>query len=139
MDAIKESPLPNLVYRGKGRDTHTLNDHLFLMVATDRISAFDVVLPTAIPDKGAVLCQISAFWFDNTEDVVPNHFVSMATDNPELDIPLHRVNLRHEEIAGCPLFRFHHPFRRPARCGGHGGSDCHGCRDCGNEEGRQCR
>ena len=87
MAAIKESPLPNLVYRGKVRDTHTLNDHLFLMVATDRISAFDVVLPTAVPDKGAVLCQISAFWFDKTEDIVPNHFVSMATDNPELDIP----------------------------------------------------
>jgi phosphoribosylaminoimidazole-succinocarboxamide synthase len=87
MAAIKESPLPNLVYRGKVRDTHTLNDHLFLMVATDRISAFDVVLPTAIPDKGAVLCQISAFWFDKTKDIVPNHFVSMATDDPELDIP----------------------------------------------------
>ena len=76
MVAIQESPLPDLVYRGKVRDTHELDDKLFLMVATDRISAFDVVLPTAVPDKGAVLCQISYFWFDQTEDIVPNHFVA---------------------------------------------------------------
>lgn len=84
---LKESPLPNLVYRGKVRDTHEVDDKLFLMVATDRISAFDVVLPTAVPDKGAVLCQISYFWFDQTEDIVPNHFVARATDRPDLDIP----------------------------------------------------
>ena len=87
MAAIKESPLPNLVYRGKVRDTHELDDRHFLMVATDRISAFDVVLPTAVPDKGAVLCQISAFWFDRTKDIVPNHFVAMATNRPDLDVP----------------------------------------------------
>ncbi len=89
MAAIKESPLPDLVYRGKVRDTHRLDDKLFLMVATDRISAFDVVLPTAVPDKGAVLCQISAFWFGMTEDIVPNHFVAMAADRPDLDVPAH--------------------------------------------------
>ena len=87
MVAIMESPLPNLVYRGKVRDTHTLDDELFLMVATDRISAFDVVLPTAVPDKGAVLCQISAFWFDRTKDIVPNHFVALAADRPDLNLP----------------------------------------------------
>ena len=48
---------------------------------------FDVVLPTAVPDKGAVLCQISAFWFDRTKDIVPNHFVAMATDRPDLGVP----------------------------------------------------
>ena len=63
---LMESPLPNLVYRGKVRDTHEVDDKLFLMLATDRISAFDVVLPTAVPDKGAVLSQISYFWFDQT-------------------------------------------------------------------------
>ena len=87
MVAIKESPLPNLVYRGKVRDTHELDDRHFLMVATDRISAFDVVLPTAVPDKGAVLCQISAFWFDRTKDIVPNHFVALASDRPDLGVP----------------------------------------------------
>ena len=87
MTTIRESGLPNLVYRGKVRDTHDLDDELFLMVVTDRISAFDVVLPTAIPDKGAVLCQMSKFWFAETADLVPNHFVAVASDRPDLDLP----------------------------------------------------
>ena len=61
MSIIRESDLPNLIYRGKVRDTHRLDDGLLLMVATDRLSAFDVVLPTSIPDKGAILCQMSQF------------------------------------------------------------------------------
>ena len=64
----------NLFHRGKVRDTYDLGDRL-LMVATDRISAFDVVLPNGIPDKGRVLTQLSAFWFDLTSDVVPSHFI----------------------------------------------------------------
>ena len=87
MNAIGESNLPDLVYRGKVRDTHDLGDGLLLMVATDRISAFDVVLPTLIPDKGAVLNQMSAFWFDKTGSIVPNHFVGQATDREGLSIP----------------------------------------------------
>ena len=87
MDAIRESPLPNVVYRGKVRDTHDLGDDRFLMVATDRISAFDVVLPTPIPDKGAVLSQMSAYWFELTKHIVPNHLVSMAGSEADLDIP----------------------------------------------------
>ncbi len=61
--------------RGKVRDIYDLGDH-FLIVATDRLSAFDVVLPTPIPDKGKVLTQMSAFWFDRFKEVVPNHVVS---------------------------------------------------------------
>ncbi len=87
MTTIKESPLPNLIYRGKVRDTHDIGDGKLLMVATDRISAFDVVLPTAIPDKGAVLSQISAFWFDKSAHLVPNHFIASATSRDDLDIP----------------------------------------------------
>ena len=87
MTTIKESPLPNLIYRGKVRDTHDLGDGKLLMVATDRISAFDVVLPTAIPDKGAVLSQISAFWFEKTAHLVPNHFIAAADDRSDLDLP----------------------------------------------------
>lgn len=87
MTTIKESPLPNLIYRGKVRDTHDLGDGKLLMVATDRISAFDIVLPTAIPDKGPVLCQISAFWFDKTAHLVPNHFIAADTDRQNLDLP----------------------------------------------------
>ena len=61
--------------RGKVRDMYEVDDHL-LMVATDRISAYDVVLASLIPDKGAVLTQLSAFWFGRTAGIVPNHMVS---------------------------------------------------------------
>ncbi len=60
---------------GKVRDVYDLNDKL-LVVSTDRISCFDVILPTCIPHKGEVLTQISLFWFDFTRDIVPNHFIS---------------------------------------------------------------
>lgn len=65
---------------GKVRDVYDLGDSL-LMIATDRISAFDVVLPTGIPDKGKVLTQISLFWFDQTRDVVENHVISGNIDD----------------------------------------------------------
>ena len=78
--AVFETELPGLIHRGKVRDTYDLGDGLMLMVATDRISAFDVVLPTPVPGKGAVLSQMSAFWFDLTRDAVPNHMVGMAYD-----------------------------------------------------------
>jgi phosphoribosylaminoimidazole-succinocarboxamide synthase len=68
------------VARGKVRDIYDLGDRL-LIVASDRLSAFDVVLPTAIPDKGRVLTQLSLFWFDLQRDVMPNHVVS-STELP---------------------------------------------------------
>jgi len=61
--------------RGKVRDIYDLGDSL-LIVATDRISAFDVVMPNPIPDKGRVLTQLSKFWFDFTSEIVPNHVIS---------------------------------------------------------------
>jgi phosphoribosylaminoimidazole-succinocarboxamide synthase len=66
--------------RGKVRDLYDVGDKL-LIVASDRLSAFDVVLPTAIPDKGRVLTQLSLFWFNLLRDVIPNHVIS-ATDFP---------------------------------------------------------
>jgi phosphoribosylaminoimidazole-succinocarboxamide synthase len=66
-----------LAARGKVRDIYDLGDKL-LIVATDRISAFDVVLPTGIPDKGLVLTQLSAFWFEKTGDIVPNHLLRVV-------------------------------------------------------------
>ncbi len=86
MAGIRETNLPNLVYRGKVRDTYDAGDGLLLMVATDRISAFDVVLPTTIPDKGAVLCQLSAHWFAKTRHIVPNHLADkpISTLKPSL-------------------------------------------------------
>jgi phosphoribosylaminoimidazole-succinocarboxamide synthase len=64
--------------RGKVRDTYDLGDHL-LMVATDRLSAFDAILPNGIPDKGRVLTLLSAFWFGRTGEIVPNHLISIET------------------------------------------------------------
>jgi phosphoribosylaminoimidazole-succinocarboxamide synthase len=61
--------------RGKVRDIYDLGDTL-LIVATDRISAFDVILPNAVPEKGRVLTQISRFWFAQTQSIVPNHLIS---------------------------------------------------------------
>ena len=79
---IIETRMSNRMHRGKVRDTYQLTDDLLLMVATDRISAFDVVLPNGIPDKGAALNGMSAFWFRLTENIVPNHLVALA-DAPE--------------------------------------------------------
>jgi phosphoribosylaminoimidazole-succinocarboxamide synthase len=81
---LLETPLPNILYRGKVRDTFDMGDGLLLMVATDRISAFDVVLPNGIPDKGYVLSRMSKFWFEQTGHIVPNHFVALADDRDAL-------------------------------------------------------
>jgi phosphoribosylaminoimidazole-succinocarboxamide synthase len=71
--------------RGKVRDTYELDDNLMLIVATDRLSAFDVVLPVGIPNKGRVLNLLSAFWFDKTKQIVPNHVIETITDAGKLD------------------------------------------------------
>jgi phosphoribosylaminoimidazole-succinocarboxamide synthase len=70
----------SLLARGKVRDLYEVNGDL-LLVATDRLSAFDVILPTPIPDKGKVLTQLSQFWFKTLKDVVPNHVIT-TTDFP---------------------------------------------------------
>ena len=81
-----DSPLPNLTYRGKVRDTYDLGERM-LIVATDRISAFDVVLPTGIPEKGKILSQMSAWWFERTSEVVPNHFIRLADGTAADELP----------------------------------------------------
>jgi phosphoribosylaminoimidazole-succinocarboxamide synthase len=68
-------PLP-LVHSGKVRDVYAVGTDQLLLVASDRLSAYDVILPTAIPDKGAVLTGLSLWWFEQLADVVPNHVVS---------------------------------------------------------------
>jgi phosphoribosylaminoimidazole-succinocarboxamide synthase len=74
---ISQTDFPELKLHGRGkvRDIYDLGDQL-LIVATDRLSAFDVILPTPIPDKGRVLTQISMFWFNTLADVIPNHVLS---------------------------------------------------------------
>jgi len=79
MELLLETDLPNLYRRGKVRDTYDLGDRL-LMISTDRISAFDSVLPCGIPDKGIVLNQLSAFWFQKTAHLVPNHVIDVVDD-----------------------------------------------------------
>ena len=77
---ILQTNFPGLKLRGRGkvRDIYEVGDRL-LIVATDRLSAFDVVFPTPIPDKGRVLTQLSLFWFEKLAAVIPNHVIS-ATD-----------------------------------------------------------
>ena len=84
--------MSNLVRQGKFRDVYDIGEH-YLMVASDRISAFDYILPTLIPDKGRVLTQISKFWFDFFD--VPHHLVS--TDIKSADVPR---GLSLEELEG---------------------------------------
>ncbi|HET7610215.1 MAG TPA: phosphoribosylaminoimidazolesuccinocarboxamide synthase [Rhodanobacteraceae bacterium] len=81
---LLESDLPGLelLHRGKVRDVYALPGDRLLIVATDRLSAFDVVLPDPIPGKGEMLCQISNFWFDKTAHLVPNHL----TGTPVADV-----------------------------------------------------
>jgi phosphoribosylaminoimidazole-succinocarboxamide synthase len=64
-----------LLYSGKVRDVYSLGDDVLLLVASDRVSAYDHVLPTPIPDKGKILTQLSLWWFEQLADVVPNHLV----------------------------------------------------------------
>jgi phosphoribosylaminoimidazole-succinocarboxamide synthase len=82
---VHETNFPGLKLRSRGkvRDIYDLGDRL-LLVATDRLSAFDVVMPTPIPDKGRVLTQLSLFWFDRLASVVPNHVLTATQFDGEL-------------------------------------------------------
>jgi len=94
--ALTDTELPlKLFARGKVRDTYELTDDQLLMVATDRISAFDHVLPNAIPDRGKVLTQLSIFWFSQTDTFQPNHLISGMVP----DLPAVLKNFR-EDLAG---------------------------------------
>ena len=84
------------VYHGKVRDVYTINDDLMVMVATDRISAFDVILPKGIPFKGQVLNQIAAKFLDATADICPNW--KLATPDPQVTVGLKCEGFRVEMI-----------------------------------------
>ncbi len=70
----------SLIHRGKVRDVYEVNDAQLLLVATDRLSAFDCILPNPIPDKGVILTQLSAFWFDKLKDITANHLITANFD-----------------------------------------------------------
>lgn len=78
------------IYSGKVRDLYAIDDKRMLMVATDRLSAFDVVLAEPIPEKGKILTAISNFWFDKLKDLVPNHFTGDRVEDvvPPAELPL---------------------------------------------------
>jgi phosphoribosylaminoimidazole-succinocarboxamide synthase len=80
MSVVIDANLPvPVTYRGKVRDTYEISGKL-LLLATDRISAFDCVLPCGIPDKGIILNQLSGFWFEKTKHICPNHLIAMVND-----------------------------------------------------------
>ena len=96
VQTISESEIPGLklLHRGKVRDVYEIDDERLLLVATDRISAFDCVLPTLIEHKGAVLTQLSAFWFDMLRDITHNHLITTNLD----EMP--DMICRHENLRG---------------------------------------
>ncbi|NOQ14957.1 MAG: phosphoribosylaminoimidazolesuccinocarboxamide synthase, partial [Methyloprofundus sp.] len=80
--ALFESSISNLNLRARGkvRDIYDVDDKHLLIVTTDRLSAFDVVLPDPIPGKGRVLTSVSNFWFEKMQDIIPNHLASLSLE-----------------------------------------------------------
>src|SRR5213080_1119555 len=97
MTTMRASDLPlSRIGRGKVRDIYAVGDDRLLLVTTDRISAFDVVMAETIPAKGAVLTQISAWWFKRLEGVVPHHMISADADRIIEEVPVlknHRADI----------------------------------------------
>ncbi len=93
-EPLLETNIPDvpLLARGKVRDIYDLGDRL-LIVATDRISAFDVVMPNGIPDKGRVLTQMSLFWFDLTREIVDNHLITAEVSEYPAELRAHADQL----------------------------------------------
>jgi phosphoribosylaminoimidazole-succinocarboxamide synthase len=99
MTALAESRLPlPLLRRGKVREVYEVDADQLLLVASDRVSAFDVVLREPIPRKGAVLTQVSAFWFERLAEVFPSHFITARTEEILARLPALRPHA--EEMAG---------------------------------------
>ena len=92
LEAVREVPAEarasamQRVASGKVRELFALDEERLLLVASDRVSTFDVVLPTEIPDKGRVLTGLSAFWFGRTRDIVPNHLRALRADGRSLEV-----------------------------------------------------
>ena len=109
-DVVLQTDLDLPKFQGKVRDVYDLGEQL-LIVATDRVSAFDVVLPNGVPDKGRVLTQMSAFWFEQTASVVPNHMIRVIDSTENADLP---VTLGPEFIGRTMLVRKAEPVKLEA-------------------------
>jgi phosphoribosylaminoimidazole-succinocarboxamide synthase len=108
---MAETPLSGLTLfnRGKVRDIYDFGDRL-LMVASDRISAFDVILPTLIPDKGKILTALSVYWFGVMQEIVPHHFISADVSDFPAPCQPHKANL----VGRSMLVKKTHPA--PVEC-----------------------
>lgn len=100
-----ERPLPglDLVARGKVRDVYRLSDGALLLVATDRISTYDVVHPTTVPDKGRILTALSAFWFEQLDHLGEHHLRSTSTRDLPAEAAPHAAVLQGRIMIGAPL------------------------------------
>ncbi|KAJ1643468.1 Bifunctional purine biosynthetic protein ade1 [Coemansia erecta] len=96
IEALYESNCPDLklIARGKVRDLYEIDDSSLLFVATDRISAYDVIMNSPIAGKGKILTQISVFWFDFLKDVVPNHLITANIDEMPASVQKYRSQLK---------------------------------------------
>ncbi|KAJ2908283.1 Bifunctional purine biosynthetic protein ade1, partial [Coemansia aciculifera] len=95
IQALYESNCPELklVARGKVRDLYEIDEHSLLFVATDRISAYDVIMNSAVAGKGKILTQISVFWFDFLKDIAPNHLITANIDEMPESVQQYRDQL----------------------------------------------
>ncbi|RKO92319.1 hypothetical protein BDK51DRAFT_37537 [Blyttiomyces helicus] len=89
----RDCPGLKLLARGKVRDLYDVDEHSLLFVATDRISAFDVIMTNGIPSKGKLLTQISEFWFSLLKDVVPNHIITCSVDEMPEQVRQYRAQI----------------------------------------------
>lgn len=114
LETVWETKLPlPLVNRGKVRDIYAVGEDKLLIVVTDRLSAFDVVLPTPIPFKGRVLNQISRFWFNFFQDAVQHHMVTDQVD--QMDLPAHVVREHRGSLEGRSML-VHRAKPLPVEC-----------------------
>ena len=99
-DWLKQSSYAGKIRTGKVRELYELPDDRLLMVATDRISAYDVVMPNSIPHKGEVLTRLSAYWFDRTKAVVPNHMIAVLEPDDRVDLGGVSIPAGESDLAG---------------------------------------
>ncbi len=99
-DWSKQNSYAGKIRTGKVRELYELTDDRLLMVATDRISAYDMVMPNSIPHKGEVLTRLSAYWFDRTKAVVPNHMISVLEPDDRVDLGGVSIPAGESDLAG---------------------------------------
>lgn len=111
---IFETHLPlTLLARGKVRDIYSIDEHHLLIIATDRLSAFDVILPNPIPYRGKVLTQLSAFWFEHFQDLVPHHLIT--TDIEKMGLSQNILAEFAEDLSGRTML-VHRTKPLPVEC-----------------------